>query len=113
MDVPSPLYSGERLRDLILSYAGPWAFRPYLQVREDEDLYWHARQGVILAFVECAVALVLVILGLVPILGFVATRLVLPIWLLWCLAMSVASILQATKGRRNRIPVIHQFVDYL
>lgn len=113
MDVPSPLFQGERLRDLILCYSGPWAFGPYLRAREDEELLWHARQGVILAFVECVVLLLLIILGLVPLLGFLATRVILPLWLLWCLGMSVASILQATKGRRHRIPVIHQFVDYL
>jgi hypothetical protein len=29
------------------------------------------------------------------------------------LGMSVTSILQATKGKKHRIPVIHQFVEYL
>jgi uncharacterized membrane protein len=113
LDAPSPLYQGERLRDLILCYAGPWAFRPYLRAREDEDLLWHARQGVILAFVECIATLFLMILGLLPLVGILAIRVALPCWLLWCLAMSVVSIIQATKGRRHRIPVIHQFVDYL
>ncbi len=57
--------------------------------------------------------LALVFLGLFPIFGAVAVRFFLPLWLLWCLGMSVTSILQATKGKRNKIPVIHQFVDYL
>lgn len=113
MDIPTPLYAGERLRDLVLCYAGPWAFQPYLRNRDDEDLLWHARQGVLLCFVEIVVALILLILGLVPILGPLMIRLLLPIWLLWCLAMSVTGILQATKGKRHRIPVLHQFVDYL
>jgi uncharacterized membrane protein len=113
MDIPTPLYAGERLRDLVLCYAGPWAFRPYLKNRDDEDLLWHARQGVLLSFVEIVVTLTLLILGLVPILGPLILSLFLPIWLLWCLAMSVTGILQATKGKRHRIPVLHQFVDYL
>jgi uncharacterized membrane protein len=113
LDAPTPLYTGERLRDLILCYAGPWAFRPYLHNREDHELLWHARQGVILAFAECVVSLVLIILGLFPIFGSVSVRFFLPLWLLWCLGMSVTSILQGTKGKRNRIPVIHQFIDYL
>ena len=113
LDVPTPLYVGERLRNLILCYAGPWAFLPYMRNREDSELLWNARQGVILAFTECAVMLVLVIAGLFPIFGFVSVRFFLPLWLLWCLGMSVTSILQATKGKRHRIPVLHQFVDYL
>ncbi len=113
LDAPTQLYQGERLRDLILCYSGPWAFRPYLSAREDEDLLWHARQGVILAFVECVVTLLLLILGLFPLVGLLAVRIFLPLWLLWCLAMSVASILQGTKGRRHQIPVLHQFIDYL
>ena len=113
LEIATPLYQGERLRDLILCYAGPWAFRPYLKNRDDEDLLWHARQGVLLAFVELVLALILVILGLVPVLGVVTMQILLPVWLLWCLGMSVNSILQATKGKRHKIPVLHQFVDYI
>ena len=113
LDASTPLYQGERLKDLILCYAGPWAFRPYLRKRDDEELLWHARQGVLLAFVEVVIALTLVVSGLFPIVGVLATRILLPIWLLWCLTMSVASVVQATKGRRHKVPVIHLFVDYL
>ncbi|HET8714204.1 MAG TPA: hypothetical protein VFM16_00155 [Holophagaceae bacterium] len=113
LDAPTPLYQGERLRDLILCYAGPWAFRPYLRAREDAELMWHARQGVLLAFIECVVTLALIIFGFFPLVGTISVRFALPLWLLWCLGMSVASILQATKGKRHRIPVIHQFVEYL
>jgi len=113
LDSQTPLYQGERLKDLVLCYAGPWAFQPYLRNRDDEELLWHARQGVLLAFVEVVIALTLVILGLFPILGILATRIALPLWLLWCLAMSVTSIMQATKGKRHKVPVIHLFVDYL
>ena len=48
LDAPVPLYQGERLRDLIFCYAGPWAFVPYLRGHEDEELLWNARQGVLL-----------------------------------------------------------------
>lgn len=113
LDPMTPLYTGERLRDLILCYAGPWAFRPYLRNREDGELLWHARQGVILAFAECIVALALVIMGLLPLLGALAIQFLLPIWLLWCLGMSVTAILRATKGKRHKIPVIHLFVDFI
>lgn len=113
MDAMTPLFQGERLRDLILCYAGPWAFRPYLRNREDEELLWHARQGVLLAFTEITITLFLLIFGLLPVFGILARGVLLPIWLLWCLGMSVTSILQATKGKRHRIPVLHQFIDYL
>jgi uncharacterized membrane protein len=81
--------------------------------REDAEVLWHARQGVILAFAECAVTLAMLIVGLFPIFGPVSVRFFLPLWLLWCLGMSVTSILQATKGKKHRIPVMHQFVEYL
>jgi len=113
LDTVPPLYQGERLKNLILCYAGPWAFLPYLHAREDEELHWHARQGVLLAFTEVVVALALLFLGLFPIFGYVAVRLLLPFWLLWCLVMSAASVLQGTKGKKHRIPILHQFVEYL
>ena len=113
LEEQGPLYEGERLRNLIYCYAGPWAFVPYLRDREDEEMLWNARQGVLLAIVEIIVALALVISGLFPIFGILALRVLLPIWLLWCLGMSVSSILQASKGKRHKIPVIHQFIEYL
>jgi len=113
LDAPAPLYQGDRLRDLILCYAGPWAFLPYLRCREDEELLWHARQGVLLAFAEAALALALVITGLFPIVGLLAVRFLLPIWLLWCLSMSVTTVLQACKGKRHKIPVISGLMDYI
>jgi uncharacterized membrane protein len=113
LDAPAPLYQGERLRDLILCYAGPWAFLPYLRCREDEELLWHSRQGVLLAFVEVAIGLALVIMGLFPMVGLLTVRFLLPIWLLWCLGNSVTSVLQACKGKRHKIPVISQLMDYL
>jgi uncharacterized membrane protein len=63
--------------------------------------------------VEVAIALTLLIMGLFPIIGTVAVRFLLPLWLLWCLGMSVTSVLQASKGKRHRIPVISQLMDYL
>jgi len=113
LEAPAPLYQGERLRDLILCYSGPWAFVPYLRCREDEELHWHARQGVLLAYVEVAVALALLIMGLFPVLGLLTVRFLLPIWLLWCLSMSVTTVLQACKGKLHRIPVISGLMDYL
>jgi hypothetical protein len=104
-DAPTPLFTGERLRDLVLCYAGPWAFVPYLKNRDDEE--------VLLAFSELVVGLALVFGGLFPILGDLSLRWLLPIWLLWCLAMSVTSILQGAKGKRHKIPVLHQFVEFL
>lgn len=112
-EAPAPLYTGARLRDLILCYAGPWAFLPYLRCRDDEELLWHSRQGVLLAFAEVALALALLILGMFPLVGWIFLRVFLPCWLMWCLAMSVTSILQACKGKRNKIAVLHQFMDYL
>jgi uncharacterized membrane protein len=113
LEVPAPLYKGDRLKDLILCYAGPWAFLPYLRNRDDEELLWHARQGVLLAFGEVTVSLALLVAGLLPIVGYVCVRFLLPCWLLWCLGMSVTSILQASKGRRHKIPVIHHFLEHL
>ena len=67
----------------------------------------------ILAFAEVAIALALIIVGLFPMVGGLALRFLLPIWLMWCLGMSVTSVLQACKGRRHRIPVIHHLMDYI
>ena len=108
-----PLFQGERLKNLILCYAGPWAFLPYLRALDDDDLHWHARQGVLLAFTEVVVILSLLFAGLFPIVGYLALRLILPLWLLWCLSMSATAILQGTKGKRHRIPILHQFIEYL
>jgi len=100
MDLPTPLYQGERLRDLVYCYAGPWAFKPYLRNRDDEELLWHARQGVLLAFVEVVVSLLLLIAGLFPVIGLlVAIQFLLPTWLLWCRASSRPPRANGTRSR--------------
>jgi hypothetical protein len=52
-------------------------------------------------------------MGLFPMVGLLTVRFLLPIWLLWCLGNSVTSVLQACKGKRHKIPVISQLMDYL
>lgn len=113
LDTHVPLYKGERLKNLVLCYAGPWAFIPYLKCREDEEILWHSKQGVILAFVEIFISIALLIMCLLPIIGLLALHILLPIWLMWCLSMSVTSIIQASKGKRHKILVIGYLLDYI
>ena len=113
LDVHVPLYRGERLKNLVLCYAGPWALMPYLHCREDEELLWHSRQGVLLAFAEIFVSIALLIMCLLPIIGLLALHILLPIWLTWCLSMSITSIVQASKGKRHKIPVIGHLLEYV
>ena len=113
LDTHVPLYKGERLKNLVLCYAGPWAFIPYLKCREDEEILWHSKQGVMLAFVEIFISIALLIMCLLPIIGLLALHILLPIWLMWCLSMSVTSIIQASKGKRHKILVIGYLLDYI
>lgn len=113
LNVRVTLYKGERLKNLILCYAGPWAFIPYLKCHEDEEILWHAKQGLLLALVEIFITIAILIAGLFPIIGLIAIHLILPIWLMWCLFMSAMSIVQATNGKRHRIPIIGYLLEYL
>jgi uncharacterized membrane protein len=94
---------------LVLSYLGLLCLIPLLAKKDDPDVQWHAKNGLVLLFAEIAwvvirialayagVSCAMAIVGCVVWLGF--------------LAISVICIVKAVGGQRFRIPLLTDLAE--
>jgi uncharacterized membrane protein len=99
---------------LVLAYLWPLAVVPLLLAKDDPEVQWHAKQGLVLMGAELlilfALSVVLTILafltfGLGLALGFL---LYIPLWIA-ILVVHVVAILKALGGTRLEIPLVSEY----
>jgi uncharacterized membrane protein len=95
---------------LVLAYLGPLALIPFLASPDDEEVRWHAKQGLTLTGVWIGVSVVIAILRAIPGIGLVVAILAPFLWLAG-VAIVVVAIVNAVRGDRWRIPVIADLAD--
>lgn len=105
----------DRATMLVLAYLWPLALIPLLFSREDADVQWHARHGLVLMAAELAIFLVLsVATTLVTIvtlgLGCVMSVVFLFLWA-GILLVHVGAIVRALKGSRLIIPGVSEYAS--
>jgi uncharacterized membrane protein len=100
---------------LILAYLPPFAVIPLLVEKDDPDLHWHAKHGIVLMTAEMLLLLALVVLALVFGLmtaGIGCALLVLvPIPFLAFLVLHIIAVVKAFNGKRLLIPVVSEYAD--
>lgn len=106
--LPPPGVSGQRNAPmLVLAYLGLLALIPLMVEKDDREVQWHAKNGLVLtvAFVALFVALNVMgaILGLFWLLAPV-------VWLLW-LVVVILGILRALNGQRFVVPGLSEYAD--
>lgn len=101
---PDPSRDDRKLM-LVLAYLGPLALVPYLVAPEDEEVRWHAKQGLTFTGVWIGLSLAIAILGALPGIGVVIAVLAPFIWLA-LIALVVVAIVNAVRGERFRIPFV-------
>ena len=95
---------------IVLSYLWVLALVPLLLEKDDSEVQWHAKHGLVLFGAELILWVVLAILGLVPVLGCI----LVPVWLALSVAVIVVHIICIVKGvngERFLIPGISQYAD--
>jgi len=100
---------------IVLSYLWLLALIPLLVEKDDREVQWHAKHGLVLTVVEVVVMIglqvVVMILGAISGgLGCVFTLLI-PIFMLAILIVHVLCIVKAIKGGRFLIPGVSEFAD--
>jgi uncharacterized membrane protein len=95
---------------VFLSYFGIFALIPFLSVKDDAFIRWHARQGLtfLAACIAAAIplAIVGVILAFLPVIGGLLSGL---LWLGYtggAIALWLVALIKAFGGERWKIPVI-------
>ena len=100
---------------IVLSYLWLLALIPLLVDKEDREVQWHAKHGLVLTVVEVVVMIglqvIVMILGAVSGgLGCVFTLLT-PIFMLAILIVHVLCIVKGINGQRFLIPGVSEFAD--
>ena len=100
---------------IVLSYLWLLALIPLLVEKEDREVQWHAKHGLVLTVVEVVVMIGLQIV--VMILGAVSGglgcifSLLIPVLLLAILIVHVLCIVKGINGQRFLIPGVSEFAD--
>ncbi len=108
---PSQQASSNRAVMLILSYLGILALVPLLVEKDDPEVQWHAKQGLVLLGGWIVLHIVLAILYSFPFLGMFLGCAVAPLLWLVILVIHIVAMIKALEGKRFIIPVISDYAD--
>ena len=96
---------------LVLAYLGPLAVIPLITEKNDREVQWHAKHGLVLFVAEIILFFVLSLLHFIPFLGWILGCLLTAVLPLGILILHVLCILKAVKGERLIIPGLSEFAD--
>ena len=108
---PSSPMSSNRTAMIILAYLGFLALIPLLVEKEDADIQWHAKHGLVLMLSWMVLFVGLAIISSIPGLGLVIGCGVSPFLLLIIFFVHVFAIVKGLDGERLLIPVVSDFAD--
>ena len=92
---------------VILSYLGLLALIPFFIKKDDAEIQWHAKQGLIFGV---ALFVLMIALGIAASIVSILGLLSMVVWLGW-LVVTILCILKGLKGERFEIPVISGFIS--
>jgi len=96
---------------LILSYLGILALIPLLVEKDDPEVQWHAKHGLVLTVGWIVLFIALAILTSFPFVGVFLGCAVGPLLSLVILVVHIVGMIKALKGERLIIPVISDYAD--
>ena len=113
--VAAEIVSDNRSVMIVLSYLWLLALIPLLVEKDDREVQWHAKHGLVLAVFEIVIMIGLQVL--VMILGAISGGLgcvfglLLPLFMLAMLVVHVVCIVKGINGERFLLPGISEFAD--
>lgn len=95
---------------IVLAYLWILALVPLLVEKDDKEIQWHAKHGIVLVAAEIVFWIILSVLMNIPVLGVVGCA-VFPIAWLAILVVHILCIVKALKGEKLIIPGLSQYAD--
>ena len=95
---------------IALSYLGPLALVPLLVEKDDAEVQWHAKHGLVLLVFWIALSVVLGIVTAVPGIGCLAVF-AYPFVGLAAVVIHIICIVKGVNGERFKLPGISDFAD--
>lgn len=100
--------SENRTLMVILAYLGPFALIPFLAEKDDQDVQWHAKNGLVFFGADIVLSIVLSAIG--TMFACIGCIIVIPAWILVAVVHIVAMV-KGVNGERFRIPSLSDFAD--
>lgn len=99
---------------IVLSYLWLLALVPLLVEKDDKEVQWHAKHGIVLMIAEIVfwIAVTIVQMALGTILGCVVGLLSLFVWV-GILVLHILAIVKGVNGGRLIVPGVSQYADRL
>lgn len=107
---PPSAPSSNKTLMLVLAYLFPLSLIPLLTEKEDRDVQWHAKHGIVIGVTFMILWVLYVILLNVPFVGCLTVFLAPVLGLAW-LVVTILAIIKATQGQRFIIPGISDFAN--
>lgn len=107
---PAP-QSQNRTLMLVLSYLGLLALIPLLVEKDDPEVQWHAKNGLVWTAAWIVLWVISMVLQVLPIIGNLIGCLVLLVVGFGSIIIHVMAIIKAVNGERMRLPVLSDFAD--
>lgn len=107
---PPAADSGNRTLMLVLSYLFPLSLIPLLTEKEDKEVQWHAKHGIVIAVAFAILWTAAFILAQIPLLGCLVIF-AFPVLGLAGLIVTILAIIKATQGQRFLIPGLSDFAN--
>ena len=95
---------------LILAYLGIFAVIPFAVEKNDPEVQWHAKHGLVLFVAELILFAILGVLSQIPFLGCIAVF-VFPLLGLAILLFHIYLIVKANNGERVLVPGISEYAN--
>ena len=109
-DVPAGKVSQNRTVMIVLAYLWLLALIPLLVEKEDSEVQWHAKNGLILTAAEVALWIVFFILTMIPFLGCIILILQLVLWL-GIIGLHIYAMIKGVQGGRLVVPVLSDYTS--
>lgn len=116
--IPGGTQSSNRTIMVVLSYLGILALIPLLVEKEDKEVQWHAKHGLVLLVAEIALFIVLSILqaivGSLPVIGCLGALIGMLIWvvlMIGILVLHVLCIVKGVNGQRFMLPYVSEYAN--
>lgn len=98
---------------IVLSYLWLLALVPLLTEKDDKEVQWHAKHGLVLMVAEIFIWIVIsIVLGSIPLVGCIGL-LFTPLLMLGELVIHIMAIVKGINGQRLIIPGISEFANKL
>ena len=102
--------SSNRSVMIVLAYLWLLALVPLLTEKEDREVQWHAKHGLVLLVAEIAAWVVYFVLTMIPGVGCLLAIVPPIIWLVF-MVVRIMCIVKGTSGQRLLIPGVSEFAD--